>query len=32
MINETEQKLYDTLNLLAIKYIRYEHAPECYKE
>lgn len=27
MINETEQKLYDTLNLLAIKYIRYEHAP-----
>lgn len=27
MINRTEEKLYDTLNLLGIKYIRYEHNP-----
>lgn len=27
MINATEQKLYDILNLLGIKYIRYEHNP-----
>lgn len=27
MINETEQKVYDILNLLEIKYIRYEHNP-----
>lgn len=27
MINENEQKLYDLLSLLEIKYIRYEHKP-----
>lgn len=27
MISENEQKLYDVLNLLKIKYIRYEHKP-----
>ncbi len=27
MISKTEQKLYDTLNSLGIKYIRYEHEP-----
>ena len=27
MISENEQKLYDVLNLLRIKYIRYEHKP-----
>lgn len=27
MINATEQKLYDILNLLGIKFTRYEHSP-----
>jgi Ala-tRNA(Pro) deacylase len=27
MINENEQKLYDILNLIEIKYIRHEHKP-----
>ncbi|NLK64828.1 MAG: prolyl-tRNA synthetase associated domain-containing protein [Tissierellia bacterium] len=27
MINSDEQKLYDILNKLAIKYVRYEHEP-----
>lgn len=27
MIEKNEQKLYDILNLLEIKYIRYEHKP-----